>query len=259
METALGRIIKKSPDYMDALDTIPDDAPDWLRRKWELSTEWHKFNPRANIKLPGMAFAVAEWLDKAILYEQEWLKNVDEKGRPKKLLKISSVPQLWTVLHDDEKLIKDKIRIRAREALQDESVGVDACEVMSFSNGYRIVKLLTERALDRESAFLEHCIGDGAYDDSLQDGQRYYYSLRDGANQPCATMAVVRDSANVTQISGFRNQLPDMKYMRYLATFCYHCYLDMSVAIRLSEGYERPAAWDTQMYPHLQAPSDKSC
>lgn len=251
----LVKIIKKSPRYMETLNALPADAPPWLIQKWSLSSEWHKFNPRSDVKLPGTIFAVAEWLDKAITYELDWLKNVDDQGRPKKLLKISKIEEVWSLMNDDEKIIKDKMREAAREELQHESLGSDVSEIMKFENGYRIVKLMTERALDRESAFLEHCVGDGYYDKALENNTLYYYSLRTADNQPRVTFSVDPATASVRELSGFRNNLPDMKYMRYIATFAYRYYLDMSVALTYREGFGDPASWDVELYPHLDAVS----
>ena len=39
--------------------------------------------------------------------------------------------------------------------------------VMTFADGSRIVRLLTPEALDRESAMMGHCVGQGAYDKSM--------------------------------------------------------------------------------------------
>lgn len=245
---ALASFIRKSPEYMETLQSLPENAPAWLTQKWNGQTTWHRFEPRKNIRLAGHVHAASLWLEQALEYDLDWLHNVDGQGRPKKLLKLSSFDQVMAERAADDRRILDKKRERARAELQDERKGQDILPIMDFDDGHAIVKLLTPRALDRESAFLEHCIGDGQYDAELDKDSYFYYSLRTRENIPCATFSVDRQYKYVVFLAGRRNGFPETKHMRHIATFCYEYYLDMTGCLRFSEGFTKPPQWDKDLY-----------
>ncbi len=253
---ALASFIRKSPEYMETLQSLPENAPAWLTQKWNGETTYHRFEPRKNIRLAGQVHAASLWLEQALEYELEWLQNVDEQGRPKKLLKLSNFDRVMEERAADDRRILDKKRERARMDLKEETAGLDIAPIMTFDDGHVIVKLLTPRALDRESAFLEHCIGDGYYDSELYKDTYFYYSLRTQDNTPCATFSVDRDYKYVTYLAGRRNGFPEGKHMRHVATFCYEYYLDITACLRFSEGFTQPAQWDKDLYD--LKPSEKA-
>lgn len=234
---AMANIIKKEPEGMEELTALPEDAPDWLREKWNTSTTWHKFDAKKNIRLAGRIYDVCEWLEYAIENNVEWVSNTDNQGRPKKLLKISSFEQLKRVMEKDELQIMAERRKMASKLLVEEKNSNDTVNVMYFDDGHRIVKLNTEKALDNEGDYLEHCIGRGNYDHSLSGNVTEFYSLRDRNNMPCASMRVDKDQYTVTEIRGRRNGSPKGKHIKYIATFCAENSLYMSPGLAMDEGF----------------------
>ena len=249
--TAASRILKKSPEYMETLQDLPDNAPKWLSEKWNSSQEWHRFSPRKDMRLAGKVHGTLHWLEMAIEHDLEWLKNKDDQGRPRKLLKLSTFDQLFKERSNDERIIAHKERAHGRTALREEVIGEDIINIMSFVDGYHIVKMISERALDRESAYMEHCIGDGLYDRHLRDQTLYYYSLRAPGNIPCATVSIDREYHCVNYLAASRNSIPDKKYIRHIATFCYEFSFDISYFMRFTEGFETLAPEERESYPYL--------
>lgn len=71
------------------------------------------------------------------------------------------------------------------------------------------VRLVTRQALDREGAWMDHCVGDGAYDGLA--GSEYLtddaiWSLRDADGTPRLTVEVTRN--RVVSAKGYRNHKP---------------------------------------------------
>lgn len=228
---ACANIIKKSPEYVAELQSLPDDAPGWLVQKWDPNRVWHKFDPRKNIKLPGLVYSIAEWIEQALYYEVPWTKNLDKYGRPKKLLKFSSFKQAFEEMRADDNVILNIKRAKARVEFKEEVQGIDFEKVMSFDDGHFIVKLLSLRALDRESAYMEHCIGDGIYDERFENGTLFFYSLRSADNTSKLSFVTEPSSRYLWAVSGRRNAAPSFKDLQYIGSFCYEYYVHMSGAI----------------------------
>jgi hypothetical protein len=89
--------------------------------------------------------------------------------------------------------------------------------IHTYSDGYKILQLLTPTALDYESEHMGHCVGKGGYDERVKSGKTKIYSLRDNKNIPHATMEVTNNI--LEQIKGKQNQPVVEKYRDYIATF----------------------------------------
>ena len=153
---------------------------------------------------------IVDWLRAALANNEPWLKNVDDQGRPKKLMKFGSVD---AILHE-----ADKAMLKAAQRLKGVKL-VDGDEefVEMLDDGFYVVRLLTPAALDRESGEMQHCIGDGAYDRLVESGLNEYFSLRDQVGRPHATMEV--KSGELTQLQGKQNAVPVEKYRNLLIPF----------------------------------------
>jgi hypothetical protein len=148
---------------------------------------------------------ISDWLSAAIIEKSPWLSRLDDLGRPKKLMKFSTVKGIlaeadkamlvFAQKHGDLKL-KDG----------DEAVWLD------LENGYVLVQLLTPAALDRESSVMQHCIGGGGYDRYLESGERTLLSLRDAYGKPHATIEAKSDGS-IVQLQGKQNGLPARRYV----------------------------------------------
>ena len=153
---------------------------------------------------------IADWLRAAVVNDEPWLKNVDAYGRPKKLLKFGSIDAIAREA--------DKAMIKAAQKLRDVKL-VDGDEelVEVLADGYYVVRLLTPAALDRESARMQHCIGNGGYDDSLNDGRHTYLSLRDPQGKAHVTMEI--ENGKIVQLQGKQNRPPIQRYINLLIPY----------------------------------------
>lgn len=146
---------------------------------------------------------IVDWLKAAKINNEPWLQNLDDMGRIKKLMKFSSLTQI----HDEA----DKaMRIKAQHSLGITVSAGDERLIKVLEDGYHIVQMLTPTALDRESAYMQHCIGNGAYDEGLEDSKVEYLSLRDKMGKPHATLEIHDDL--VVQLQGKQNKSPAPKY-----------------------------------------------
>ncbi len=236
--SALQNVIKKNPAYMDVVSELPEESPPWLRDKWNTQKSWHKFSRKKDIRLAGKVNDVVNWLKDAIEYKMDWINQVDDLGRPKKLLKISSLEHLESVQQKDQQQIDLKISKLAERELEVEGQYNWLDKVMSFDDGHYIVRLATETALDTEGAYLGHCIGRGGYDYALSGNVTEFYSLRNKDNLPCVSMSISKDNRCLVEVSGRRNSHPKSKFIPYIATFCRESFVDMANAFCLDEGYE---------------------
>jgi hypothetical protein len=235
---ALANIIKKNPECMETVFALPDNAPQWLCKKWDEQRSWHRFNEKKNIRLAGGVYDAVNWISSAIEHEMDWIENVDAQGRPRKLLQISSMEKLTQVISKDERRIAEKIRLTAKQGLLSGKLSAGFEKIMTFDDGYYIVRLKSEDALDVEGAYLEHCIGDGSYDYCLGGNVVEFYSLRNKENLPCVSMCVDTETyKKLSQVSGRRNSYPKNKFIPYIATFCSQVAIVMSEALSFDDGY----------------------
>lgn len=154
---------------------------------------------------------VIDWLIRAHDERHPWLLNVDELGRPRKLMKVHSMAALYA------ESVKCMARLPSLTKLApDHQLGEhDERRVCDIPGGYTIVELLTPEALDEESYRMQHCIGHGGYDDKLigQHGYNLYSVRLDG--QPVATIETSDREVDgvrykqVRQFLGRRNAIPE--------------------------------------------------
>lgn len=153
---------------------------------------------------------VADWLKAADVNDAEWLANVDEQGFPKKLRKFGTMEGLIKEVDNSMLIEAQKLR-DVKLSAGDETFHAE------LADGMYLVRLETSAALDRESAEMQHCIGNGGYDDLLDDDDYLFLSLRDRNGKPHATLEIV-DGA-IEQIQGKQNKLPVQKYIDALVPF----------------------------------------
>lgn len=155
---------------------------------------------------------IRDWLLAAVSNGEKWLQSVDEQDRPKKLMKFGSIDAI--VKEADKAMMKFAQKNRqVRIADGDEQV------VHELSDGWYVVRMLTPTALDRESGEMQHCIGQGGYDDKLNDPAYAYYSLRDPFGKAHATMEVSVPKGVPLQLQGKQNEEPLPEYFDRMLEF----------------------------------------
>lgn len=153
---------------------------------------------------------VADWLKAAVVNDADWLGNVDEHGRPRKLLKFGTMESLL-------KEVDKAMRIEAQKLRGVKLSDGDELLYAELSDGLYLVRLLTPAALDHESGEMQHCIGNGGYDDLVDDGDHLFLSLRDRHGKAHATLEI--EDGAVIQLQGKQNKLPVQKYIDALVPF----------------------------------------
>lgn len=148
---------------------------------------------------------ICDWLSTAVIDKSPWLSRLDDHGRPKKLMKFSTVKGIL-VEADKAMLVFAQKHGDLKLTDSDEALWLD------LENGYVLVQLLTPAALDRESSVMQHCIGGGGYDRYLQNGERRLLSLRDAYGKAHATIEV-RSDGHIVQLQGKQNALPARRYI----------------------------------------------
>lgn len=167
--------------------------------------------------VPAMNFAphVIDWLRSSVLEDAPWLHNVDELGRPKKLMKFGTL--------DDILREVDKAMAR-RNAQQAKALSVaDERHIADLADGYKVVRLMTPAALDLESRRMHHCVGHGSYDRGVLDGSTEIYSLRKPNGMPVVTIEIALDrdddDAIIEQVEGAHNSGLDPEHIAILKPF----------------------------------------
>lgn len=211
---------QERPDNLERMTALPKGAPGWLRQSFNQDMAVYGFAPRAEMR-EAIAH-IADWLAAALVNDEAWLRDLDEQGRPKKLVKLGSLER---VTKEVDKAMLLAAQKGAANLYADEQ-GHEQTE-MVFDGGYRMVRLLTPEALDKESAMMGHCIGSGGYDARVKGGTRAYYSLRDPRGKSHATLEVKcgweelacgrRDA--LLQCQGKGNWPPVAKYVPFIQSF----------------------------------------
>lgn len=155
---------------------------------------------------------ICDWLTAAIANGEQWLSAVDEQNRPKKLMKFGSLAAI----------IKEADKAMMKFAQKSRGLSIaDGDEELAhqLDDGWYVVRLLTPAALDRESGAMQHCIGQGAYDERLNGYEYAYYSLRDPFGKPHATIELSISSGTNIQMQGKQNNEPLPEYIDRMAIF----------------------------------------
>jgi hypothetical protein len=224
LQIALVRALKKIPQFFDEVKTYPDDAPEWLTHEKFASDRFYVFNPKKiDAQTIQKLHHISDWIAGAFLRNEDWLQNSDEQGRPYRLLSIGSIETAFNMANKDMAKASNKLRTQFLLAdnnfeLQEEAGNIRTVRI--FQNGYRFVRLLTPLEFDRETAFMNHCIGNGNYDSNLNGNLRHYFSLRNEHNIPKATLEVINaNKGMVFQCRGRRNMPPDQAHIPMIHEF----------------------------------------
>lgn len=173
-------------------------------------------------------YHISDWLKAAFHKNAPWLQNVDEYGRPKKLMKFSTVKQIVAEANKAMMIAAQKGRDIQLDDKQERLIE-------QLEDGFTIVELRTEEALDRESAYMQHCIGNGSYDDKVGTSRYKYISLRDSTNKPHVTMELLSNGNgewDILQFQGKQNKIPLPRYVKVLTPFLQKADLNFSEPIQ---------------------------
>jgi hypothetical protein len=149
---------------------------------------------------------IYDWLMASKLREEAWLSRCDNKGRPLKLMKFSTIQHITAEANKAmTKRRNDGFRVPPTSGTE---------VVHECGDGWTILRLKTVEALDHEGFTMGHCVGNGAYDSSLSSNFTGIYSLRDPFGRSHVTLEINHSIDKVNQIKGKQNRLPKAEYMR---------------------------------------------
>lgn len=235
--------VKREPPEATAPMIYQDPIKDWIDN-WLSDMTWgntdpmlrpsherygsgEKTDPKDHLFVKDIYASLPAWAkDSSIVV----LLNTDDPT-------IQGLIDYLTALVEDHQRISrmsvpDAIRLstewhqQAMKNAKDDIEGEDIQAVMTFKDGYRIVRILTPKGLDRESTLCNHCVGKGGYDKSVANGSIKIFSLRDKDNNPHVTMDM-RDK-NVLQIKGHGNNMVDPKVRHHVKDFILAAGLNIS-------------------------------
>ncbi|TAU25109.1 hypothetical protein ELI48_02285 [Rhizobium ruizarguesonis] len=171
-----------------------------LRRRWETRAGIYFALHRDELR------HVIDWLLVSAAEVEPWTHRRDINGRVPKMVKASTIADLAAEA--------DRWMQRAPSPVFDlEPYNAEEHElaISDLGAGYTLVRLLTPRALDRETAALRHCVGRGSYDQLVESGRSEIYSIRDPAGAPQATVEIRIDGDHkyVVQVKGYLNEKPE--------------------------------------------------
>jgi hypothetical protein len=155
---------------------------------------------------------IMDWLVSAIMEDAHWLAKTDQEGRPKKIMKCGTIDALAREADAWTKMQRNQRKIVALDPAEEEMF-------MDLGDGWRMVRMKSATALDRESGFMQHCVGDGAYDEMLRDPAMRLVSLRDHKNEPHVTVEMDLEKNRLIQVWGKANTIPKAEYAELMRPF----------------------------------------
>ena len=133
--------------------------------------------------------------------EAHWISRKAPNGVPVKLAKCGSLERLHA---EADKAMRAEAQ-RAIARLDPAQAGEGEEVEMVLGGGWTIVRLLTSDALDRESARMGHCVGNGAYDEKVEKGETKIFSLRSPGGKSRLTIEIGKS----VQVQARENATPD--------------------------------------------------
>ena len=112
----------------------------------------------------------------------------------------------------DEEISNAEKRAEMIKALR-----LDTELTMILEDGFTAVQLMTSDALDRETEYMGHCVGEGNYTEGIKNGMIKFFSIRDKAGEPYATLEVRNNC--ILQCKGRDNKLVADEYLPYVQKF----------------------------------------
>ena len=123
-------------------------------------------------------------------------------------------------------------KILAKRAVDTETE--EDYKVIHKDGGFTWVELLTEKALSKETHYMDHCVGDPkmGYLKAIQGGDCQIISLRDPSNKPHVTIEYNLHEHSIEQVSGHGNQPVVSRYL----PLCYK-FINEILKPRNADGY----------------------
>ncbi len=219
MVIALKKAMMREDQFFALVSQYPEDAPEWLTPAKFEQGGVYAFDPDLTNGSADTLRHIKDWIGGALKENDPWVNDLDDKGRPKALMQIGSLADAYSkadkAMRAKASQLREEFANTGAAFKDDEAAGLiktvknvsiqrEVNDKMQTEDGWRIVQLLSAKALDVESAQLGHCIGNGNYDDKVANTDRYqYYSLRGPNNKAHGTLEFI--NGVLTQCKGKEN------------------------------------------------------
>ena len=158
------------------LGDFDGDPPDWVIAKFQAGQGKDILYVEPQQELRQQAEGVIDWLN----------AQTAENNSPNLRMTWEEAVEAQADWHRD---IARQSRVT--ELTADQMLGV--VTIMEFDDGYRWVDVQTEVCLQHEGTVMGHCVGQGGYTQGVSDATTKILSLRDGNNNPHATVEGVSE------------------------------------------------------------------
>lgn len=150
---------------------------------------------------------IVDWLEAEVETGAAWTHRTDEAGRPRKLMKFSTVEQ---IVSEAEKALSKRKQKRPAIIISEG----DEEFVTGLDYGFYLVRLLTPNALRVEGKRMQNCLRNGGHDVLLDDDGFEFLSLRDASGNPHMTIELDNSFTLVTlnELQGKQNKPPLERY-----------------------------------------------
>ena len=101
----------------------------------------------------------------------------------------------------------------SHKKVKDDPSGIE--KFLNFDDGFSIVKIKSDQAIDYESSQMNHCLS-LTYKESIKNNQKQVFSIRDSKNVPHVTILLDNSTNNITEVKGNSNTIVKIEYQKYL-------------------------------------------
>ncbi len=229
---ALEKPLMDHHSSFDFVTRMPKNAPLWMHEGWDTKHIKH-FTPSKALDIKVRH--IRDWIEDAVMRKADWLREMDVKGYPLRLLHTDSLDDVLREADIDTPKI-EHIAFQSNDiddvSFQYELEHKDISVIHEFDDGFRVVKLLTGVAGAREAFFMNHAAGSEAYDDYFMnneyDVRASVYSLRDQSNAPHITFEMFDDDLQLILCEGRENTWPGEQYVHKILSFLHEIGADLS-------------------------------
>lgn len=239
LRSHLAEDLPEHRDFLTPIATNEPNLPAWAERCLSEGKPIHRFeadkipaNLTENINMVrDYLYSAAEsYVNKTLARVKDTNTKGEEEVSPKLRIDYLKTQDAYDTfaktLEEAEKwhnIMAQKAELRKRNEEMYLASLPGTRSVMKLDEGMEIVQLTTPKALDYESEYMGHCVGQGNYDKGVMRGNIKIYSLRDADGMPHATIEVrvnkKTGEEEIYQCKGKGNRAPVERYRPYIRKF----------------------------------------
>ena len=208
---------KEDVPFFERINSAADNDPDWIKKALKKKEAVYFFD---KTKVPAQFKKDLEYISKYLeLAAKDHLHKALDNNKTITLDMLKYCKEynsFASVLYmannyEEQKALEEQEQKKRADKKQDTK------HIADLGDGFSVVRLFTEHALDEESKYMRHCVGDGDYDKDVESGRIQIYSIRDKEGMPHATIEV-KDN-KIIECKGKTNRAVVRKYIPYVRKF----------------------------------------